>query len=48
MNGEVRATLEQNGMTTAAVASRSDFKNFLVQDKEKWAGVVSTAKIPKE
>jgi tripartite-type tricarboxylate transporter receptor subunit TctC len=48
VNDEVRATLEQNGMTTAVLASRSDFKNFLVQDKEKWAGVVSAANIPKE
>ncbi len=48
VDGEVRATLEQNGMTTAALASRNDFKNFLLQDKEKWAGVVSTANIPKE
>jgi tripartite-type tricarboxylate transporter receptor subunit TctC len=48
VNGEVRTTLEQNGMTTAVLASRNDFKNFLVQDKEKWAGVVSAANIPKE
>ena len=48
VNDEVRATLEQNGMTTAVLASRSDFKNFLVQDKEKWAGVVRAANIPKE
>ena len=48
VNDEVRATLEQNGMTTAVLASRSDFKNFLLQDKEKWAGVVSAANIPKE
>jgi tripartite-type tricarboxylate transporter receptor subunit TctC len=48
VDGEVRATLEQNGMTAAALTSRIDFKNFLLQDKEKWAGVVSTANIPKE
>ncbi len=48
VNDEARATLEQNGMTAAVLASRSDFKNFLLQDKEKWAGVVSTANIPKE
>jgi tripartite-type tricarboxylate transporter receptor subunit TctC len=48
VNGEVRTTLEQNGMTTAVLASRNDFKKFLVQDKEKWAGVVSSANIPKE
>jgi tripartite-type tricarboxylate transporter receptor subunit TctC len=48
VNGEVRTTLEQNGMTTAVLASRNDFKKFLVQDKEKWAGVVSAANIPKE
>ena len=48
VNSEVRTTLEQNGMTTATLASRNDFKNFLVQDKEKWAGVVSAANIPKE
>ena len=48
INGEVRTTLEQNGMTTAVLASRNDFKNFLVQDKEKWAGVVRAANIPKE
>jgi tripartite-type tricarboxylate transporter receptor subunit TctC len=48
VNGEVRTTLEQNGMTSAVLASRNDFKNFLVQDKEKWAGVVSAANIPKE
>ncbi len=48
VNGEVRTTLEQNGMTTAVLASRIDFKNFLMQDKEKWAGVVSAANIPKE
>jgi len=48
VNGEVRTTLEQNGMTTATLASRNDFKNFLAQDKEKWAGVVSQANIPKE
>lgn len=48
VNGEVRTTLEQNGMTTAVLASRNDFKKFLVRDKEKWAGVVSSANIPKE
>jgi len=47
-NSEVRAALEQSGMTPAAVGTRAQFAAYLKQDLEKWSGVVKSAKIKPE
>jgi tripartite-type tricarboxylate transporter receptor subunit TctC len=47
-NGEVRAILEQNGMSPAVVGTQAEFAAFLKQDREKWIRIVKSANIPRE
>lgn len=47
-NPEVRAILDQNGMSAAVVGTQAELVAFLKQDRDKWARIVKSANIPRE